>query len=173
MFKQYSTTKTHTPTQKHVPVYIAPLWRLLCAGLIDGAILATLAGFIYWAHLWLYAPENLHLIHGTGIIDSYRSQALLCSLVIISLMGSIYSSLCALNHGQTLGRMVMDIVLIPENSQGINLKRAFGRSLLAPLSLICLGAGYFWAIVDAKSRTWHDLAYGTVAVYRKVSIPKH
>ncbi len=36
------------------------------------------------------------------------------------------------------------------------------RLLVATLSIVCLGAGYFWALVDAEKRTWHDIASGTV-----------
>ncbi|MDP7037864.1 MAG: RDD family protein [Myxococcota bacterium] len=174
IFQSTSSPEVKLPTQAsdRVHVHIAPLWRHLCAGLVDMSIFIVLAIFVYSTYLWLHAPENLSLVHTTGLLDSYRMQALTWSLGLITLLSCLYNSFCALNNGQTLGRMLMGIVLIPETGKGLNPTQALRRSLLAPLSLFCLGAGYFWAIIDKKSRTWHDLASGTVAVYRRVSIPR-
>ena len=174
MFQAANKSEAKLPAQQsgRVHVHIAPLWRHLCAGLVDMSIFALLAMFVYSAYLWLHAPENLDLVHTTGLLDSYRMQALTWSVGLITLLSCVYNSFCALHNGQTLGRMLMGIVLIPETGKGLHPKQALRRSLLAPLSLFCLGAGYFWAIIDKKSRTWHDLASGTVAVYRKVSIPR-
>ena len=153
-----------------VEVRVASLWRHLAATCIDAAMLSIIGASIYNTYLWLHAPENLTLVHSTGILDSYRAAALTWALGTMLVLGAGYHSFCALKNGQTLGRMLMGIVLIPESGNGLAPLKALQRTLLALLSLFCLGAGYFWAIVDKKSRTWHDIANGTVTVYRRVSI---
>jgi uncharacterized RDD family membrane protein YckC len=46
----------------------------------------------------------------------------------------------------------------------VSWSRAFLRFFVALASLAVFGAGFWWALVDAQGRTWHDMAARTRAV---------
>ena len=42
-----------------------------------------------------------------------------------------------------------------------------GRYVASVLSLLALGLGYFWIVVDPRKQGWHDKLAGTVVVRRR------
>lgn len=64
----------------------------------------------------------------------------------------------------TLGRWLTGVALVADKAQGMRPLNLVRRSLLSVLSVLCLGAGFFWSIVDTRRRTWHDIVTGTLNV---------
>ena len=58
--------------------------------------------------------------------------------------------------GQTLGMQSWRLRLETEDGERLGWQRALARLLLAVLSAACLGAGYWWILLDARKRSWHD-----------------
>ncbi|MFC6634965.1 RDD family protein [Microbulbifer taiwanensis] len=60
--------------------------------------------------------------------------------------------------GQTIGMRAWRLLLA--NPEGVQLswRQCALRALTAPVSLACLGLGYFWAWTRADRASWHDLA---------------
>jgi uncharacterized RDD family membrane protein YckC len=63
--------------------------------------------------------------------------------------------------GQTVGMRAWRLLLA--NPEGVQLswRQCALRALVAPLSLACAGAGYFWGFTRADKASWHDLVSGS------------
>jgi uncharacterized RDD family membrane protein YckC len=59
-------------------------------------------------------------------------------------------------NGQTLGMQAWRIKLVDFDGQTPNFAKAVVRCIGASLSLLCLGLGYLWCLVDRNKRYWHD-----------------
>ncbi|MEM6987787.1 MAG: RDD family protein [Pseudomonadota bacterium] len=66
------------------------------------------------------------------------------------------------NGGQTLGMRAWRLTLFSTRGDQLRWRDIVLRLLVASLSIACVGAGYWWALVDAQRRTWHDIASSTV-----------
>lgn len=63
--------------------------------------------------------------------------------------------------GQTIGMRAWRLLLAAPDGAQLSWRQCALRALVAPLSLACLGAGYFWAWTRADRASWHDLASGS------------
>jgi len=63
--------------------------------------------------------------------------------------------------GQTLGMLAWKIKLKDINSANVSWRKAVVRFLLATISLIFLGAGFFWSLLDPDKLAFHDRYSGT------------
>ncbi|MCW8125294.1 RDD family protein [Microbulbifer halophilus] len=62
--------------------------------------------------------------------------------------------------GQTIGMRAWRLLLASPGGVQLSWRQCALRALAAPISLACLGAGYFWAWTRADRASWHDLASG-------------
>jgi uncharacterized RDD family membrane protein YckC len=67
----------------------------------------------------------------------------------------------------TPGKALVGLVVLTESGQRLNPKQAMSRYGLAFLSGLMLGIGYLMALFTAKRQTFHDMAVGTVVIYRE------
>ena len=146
-------------SQKNFPT--APLARRLAALVYDGLILTALyilAGFVVVA---LIKASNNGEFPGT-----------LPAAVSFSLMFVIaffyYSDSWRRRNGQTIGMKAWGLKLINENNGPIQLSQCMLRIGVGFFSLILLGAGFFWMLIDKRQRNWHDMA----SLTRVIFIPK-
>ena len=59
----------------------------------------------------------------------------------------------------------MNIRVVDAQTAGrVDYGRCVVRYLVAFLSALALGLGYFWMLWDPRRQTWHDKAAGTVVV---------
>ncbi len=63
--------------------------------------------------------------------------------------------------GQTLGMRAWGIKLVRADGKAATWRDCTVRFLAALLSLLPLGAGFWWAAFDTNKRAWHDLLSGT------------
>ncbi|RDE25006.1 RDD family protein [Motiliproteus coralliicola] len=70
--------------------------------------------------------------------------------------------------GQTLGMLAWRIRIQTPEGQAISGLQALIRFFSAGLSLLCLGAGYWWMLFDKQGLTWHD----RYSESRVVQLPK-
>ncbi len=70
--------------------------------------------------------------------------------------------------GQTLGMQSWRLKLVSEDGGRPDWRQCSLRWLVAIVSLLACGLGYWWALWQKDSRSWHDLASGT----RVVQLPK-
>ena len=79
------------------------------------------------------------------------------SITCILLFYSYFWSL----KGQTLGMQAWRIRLRRIDGGDIRLSHVARRALAVILSLLPLGAGFLWCLVDRNGRYWHDYLSGT------------
>ncbi len=63
--------------------------------------------------------------------------------------------------GQTLGMRAWRLKLVSENGDTVTFRQALVRYLVAALSWLALGLGFFWVWIDPQKRAWHDIASHT------------
>ena len=63
--------------------------------------------------------------------------------------------------GQTIGMRAWRLLLASPEGVQLTWRQCALRTVTAPLSLACLGLGYFWAWTRADKASWHDLASGS------------
>ena len=73
----------------------------------------------------------------------------------------IYFVWCWHHGGQTLPMSTWDLQLVNADGGPVSMRRGTLRYLLACLSVSCMGAGYFWALIDRDGQFLHDRLAGT------------
>lgn len=66
--------------------------------------------------------------------------------------------------GQTLGMKTWKIKLMHTKNENVSRIDAFIRFLVAIISWLALGIGFFWSLFDEEKRTWHDIVSKTKLV---------
>ena len=73
------------------------------------------------------------------------------------------------HNGQTLGMQVWGVRVQNADGTAIDLWQALLRFLIAIMSWLALGLGYWWMLWDKQQRTWHDI----YSESRVVRLPKN
>lgn len=73
----------------------------------------------------------------------------------------LYFICCWHRGGQTLPMRAWQIRLIDAEGGGVSMRQAVLRYVLAWGSLLALGAGFLWALVDPENQSLHDRLAGT------------
>jgi uncharacterized RDD family membrane protein YckC len=129
----------------------APLLLRLTAALYD---LLPLLG------LWFVAGL-LALLATRGALDPHRlSHKLLVQGLLVTLSAA-YFVLSWTRGGQTIGMRAWRLQVVRDDGSPVDVPRALLRFAVALVSLATLGAGFWWALFDARRRCWHDRAAGT------------
>lgn len=63
--------------------------------------------------------------------------------------------------GQTIGMRAWRLLLAGPDGVQLSWRQCALRASVAPLSIACLGLGYFWAWTRADRASWHDLVSGS------------
>lgn len=63
--------------------------------------------------------------------------------------------------GQTIGMRAWRLLLATPGGVQLSWRQCALRALVGPLSLACLGAGFFWAWSRPDRAAWHDLVSGS------------
>jgi uncharacterized RDD family membrane protein YckC len=145
---------TGTVARRHTPY--AGLISRLTALTVDVALLcaATLAARLLPELAWHQLIDRATpgwLSVGAGVVST--------------LMPWAYFTLCWWFNGQTIGGLMMGVVVRRRDSRDVSLLRAAVRAavglLFAPLWIV----GLLYVLWDSRRRAWHDLIFGTVVCY--------
>lgn len=71
-------------------------------------------------------------------------------------------------NGQTLGMQAWRLRVEDVSGRRLTLLQCLRRLACASLSILCLGAGYWWCWIDKNGSSWHDLGSNS----RVVVLPK-
>lgn len=83
---------------------------------------------------------------------------------IVLLCGGFFTIFWRLS-GQTLGMQAWRIRVQNADGSRLTLSQCLLRLLAGLLSWLCLGLGYWVALVSAEKRSWSDMLSGSVAVH--------
>ncbi len=115
----------------------------------------------------LYGSEQLQMLADAGRLDI---DPLLSTLLLFSLFG--FFAKFWTHNGQTLGMQVWGIRIQNADGRAIDLWQALLRFLIALVSLLCMGMGYWWMLIDKQKRTWPDIYSDSQAVQLPKNIHK-
>jgi uncharacterized RDD family membrane protein YckC len=119
--------------------------------LVAAVSLAYGAAFL-WAKVSLF---------GYVIADGQKAELGWPGFLGWLLLLALYFSFFWVRSGQTLGMKTWRIAVSQANGAPVSFTAALKRWLLASLSMACLGAGYWWALIDKDHQTLHDVLSGT------------
>jgi len=126
----------------------ATFWERLAAKIIDRLILKALAGLVLML-IVLQQSTLSTLINGLLLF--------LVLLILLPLLDLFYNSYFVSRFGGTIGKLVLGLEVLDENSKRLTTGHSLYRHTAGYLvSGVCFGLGYFWTL--RKDRTaWHDL----------------
>jgi len=115
--------------------------------------------------VWLLCTFVFVLFFG-GVETAIERYAL---QLILWVVAGIYFVVCWRKTGQTLAAQAWKIKLVNMDNNPISLKQALLRYILATLSLLVLGAGFLWALVDKEQLFLHDRILNTRIINIKLA----
>ncbi len=129
------------------------LFRRLAAILYDSVVIA---GIVMFVTALVVVPLGL----GLGQPEWERLQATLTfkiSLRILLMITIIGFHIWFWTHGgQTLGMRAWRLRVIRDDGLPLAFKEALWRYLAAVVSVLPLGLGFLWGLLDPEKLTWHD-----------------
>ncbi len=134
---------------------IAPLWRRFAAILYDSllviALLFVVTALYLAAAAGIMGTEELktHLDSGGMERDPFYKTVLFLSVFF-------FFAYFWQRIGQTLGMQVWRIRIQNADGTSITWTQCLLRFMIAILSWLCLGLGYFWMLWDRDRLTWQD-----------------
>ncbi len=72
-----------------------------------------------------------------------------------------YTILLIAMNGQTVGKQVAGIIVLQPNGHVLSLRASAIRFFVSLISALPIGLGFWWALWDKNSHTWHDKAANT------------
>jgi uncharacterized RDD family membrane protein YckC len=117
-------------------------------------------GFIYKLVQMAFIGEaRLRELSEAGALDR---DPLLSSILLLVTFG--FFAKFWTHAGQTLGMQVWGIRVQNADGTAISLMQALLRFIVAIVSWLCAGLGFFWCLFDKQRRTWHDRYSDSVLV---------
>jgi uncharacterized RDD family membrane protein YckC len=157
--KASSTNNTCPITELAVTVYVTPgLFRRFAAMVYD-SLLLTAVSILYG---FVAVGVNV-LIQGTPEPGHRTEWGYAGPALFAGWIGVLVFFFCYFWHkaGQTLGMKTWRMKILSTTGELPNYRQCLIRCCCAPVSLLCLGAGYWWMLVDADRQTLHDRISGT------------
>ena len=144
-----------------VSIQVAPLWRRICATLIDLIVPLALWGLATWLIVTSdpepppVAPWNL-IDQVVDYLHDRPGRTWASGLVFVTLQ-ILWPLVFA---GRTPGRRALGLTFVGPNGAPPSFGRLLGWSLVRLPSMLLAGIGAWWAILDPERRTLHDRAAG-------------
>jgi uncharacterized RDD family membrane protein YckC len=136
--------------------YAGPLTRGVAAVLDVGVILVvytlTLSGLQFLSKTFFGDRFNAH---NAGILGA----------VALALWAFAYTYTSLAVAGRTLGMGLVGLRVVTRQGATIGGRAAFVRTLVLPVSILCLGLGLVGIVFGRENRAWHDQAAHTCVVY--------
>ncbi len=143
-----SSSETSPPAADAPPLQNAQLWPRFGAIVYESVLLFGVS----FIASWVIVPLLGEAADGARLV-AYR-------VYLLGVFG-IYFIYCWRRSGQTLAMKTWGLRLRRTDGQPLTLGVAIGRYGLAVAGLLCLGAGFLWALVDRDRQFLHDRLMGT------------
>jgi uncharacterized RDD family membrane protein YckC len=166
-------TPTQQPRlQETLMGHYAGLTSRILAFILDTLILGGIILFTGW-----FLATSWTMLQVRPILDEIlkRNAFLnnLSEIVASPLVYSLFTLLFIISYyvffwtiaGQTPGKGIMGLRIVPRRGGKLKLGRAILRYFGYYLSVLPLGLGIFWILVDDRRLAWHDKIAGTCVIY--------
>jgi len=129
-----------------------PLWRRLAAASYDALVVAA---------LWFIATAIAMPLSRGAITPDHPLAELIYRSYILT-VGFLFFGGFWVRNGQTLGMLAWRVKVVQAGSRArITWTQALIRYLVAYVSWIPAGLGFWWSLWDKDGKTWHDRLSGT------------
>ena len=165
-----SVDKTHLDTT--LIGHYAGLTSRLLAFILDTIIVASIILSTSWfvATSWRMLqlePAVRQVEQRSAVLETlvaFFTSPLFYSLVTLLFVASYYIFFWTI-AGQTPGKGIMGLRVLPRRGGKLKLSRSILRYFGYYISIIPLGLGIFWILIDDRRLAWHDRLAGTCVVY--------
>lgn len=120
-----------------------PVHRLMAAA-VDASMIAIASGLF----LGVFFFSGGHI--------AINKQTFLLAVAVIAVIGIFYRTLWSLGNGETPGMRFAGLRLVNFDGQLPGRQQRGMRQAAYVLSLLSIGVGLVWALVDEENLTWHD-----------------
>ena len=110
--------------------------------------------------LWFLAGVVSVAVTG-GALDPHRLGHKFLTQTLVLAVTAGYFVISWTRGGQTIGMRAWKLRLTMNDGSRMSLLIALLRFFLACLSLVLLGAGFWWSLFDSRRRTLHDALAST------------
>jgi uncharacterized RDD family membrane protein YckC len=132
-------------------------------------------GAILIDYIILVAPPVISLLIGrmmeiepTKLLHSKAANMGWLIMVLLALTNFVFLPLLV---GQSIGKMLTGLRVVNKDGRSPSLLRLCLRHLIGyPLTMLTLGLGFFFSVINHKGRALHDFIAGTVVIYGQKQI---
>lgn len=128
----------------------APLWRRLLALLYDSLLIIA---------IWIVTTVVLTLANQTDAVYGAWYQS------VLFLEAYLFCAWFWLRNNATLGMQAWRLKVQTMSGGRISIWQSLVRFLAGILSLLPLGLGYWWILIDPAKRSWGDITSNTQVVH--------
>ena len=118
-------------------------------------LLALLYDLLPLLGLWFLCGVIALAVTG-GTLDAHRLPHKILVQVLVLVVTAGYFVISWSRGGQTIGMRSWKLRLVNDDGTRLPWLRALLRFFLASVSLLFLGAGFWWALFDPQRRALHD-----------------
>jgi uncharacterized RDD family membrane protein YckC len=159
-----SYTITTAPLQSEMAK--AGFWRRLPAFLIDIILLQILKEIIISPLKSNLGIDEASFASIEDIVRDFESFIIygLFSMIVYIIISGFYFTLFYGSTGQSIGKKIMGLKVIPAAGGTMTYRKAFVRYIGYLISEIPLFLGFIWIAFDKDKQGWHDKIAGTYVV---------
>ena len=117
--------------------------------------------------LWFVAAVLALAVTG-GALDTHTLAGKFLVQGFALALSAAYFVVSWSRGGQTIGMRAWKLRVVDASGERLRWTQALLRFVVALVSIAALGAGFWWALFDARRRAWHDMATRT----RVLRLPK-
>ena len=160
------------PSMINLKGYYAGVISRLVAFIIDVLIMNLVLLFIGWfISITLALLQNLSILgidfdslpYITTIISVITDPYIISIFIFCVIF--VYYSFFTIFSGHTPGKAILGLRIVNNNGKKLSFFRATVRFFAYIPTLLSLGIGFFWLIVDDQRQAWHDTLSGTFVIY--------
>ena len=144
----------------------------LIAFVIDAVVISIVTLVVSW-----FANLTLDMLQTRLLLDILIERVPIIAPVVIAIFHPVTAAILVLLFtilyhvlfwyfaGQTVGKALMGLRVVPLQGGRLPLWRSFLRYFGYYLSGILLGLGFIWIIIDDRRMAWHDKLAQTCVIY--------
>ncbi len=140
------------PIEFELPMQVAPMWQRAFAGFVD-MLVALIGALVFFS-----------LLLKLGLPVPHSKTGLLIALLPPCVLWAIYEYVFLVYGGVTLGMQMAGLKLVTFDGLTPRNGTRRGRALAMLLSVLSLGLGIVWALLDEDTLCWHDRITRTYVV---------
>ncbi|MDG2091421.1 MAG: RDD family protein [Gammaproteobacteria bacterium] len=140
----------------------ASLWRRLAAIVYDSIVMLAIWIVVGFFVLSSFGIEQAQMVENDRVVmDPYYRITLFTSMLVSAYL---FFAWFWTHSGQTLGMQAWKLRVQNTDASAISYKQSLIRFVVAPLSFILLGAGYFYMFFNTEKLTLPDLLSHSVVL---------